>query len=259
MNGIQDLSIAGFWRRVPFPDQVKRLLIIFIVILAALVTVRSYLTPPTFGEFGHYRSAAVDSISALPVAYAGQEICAECHNEQAARKLSSHHQKVSCEVCHGPGALHTEDPAENHPEVPRQRDMCALCHAYNASKPTGHPQIDPALHNPMEPCMSCHDPHDPKPPHVPEECSACHGEIARTKAVSPHAALECIQCHKTPEEHKSTPHMIRPGKPQDRAFCGGCHAKDAKSAANIPRVDLNTHETKYVCWQCHYPHYPEVR
>ena len=43
-------------------------------------------------------------------------------------------------------------------------------------------------------------------------------------------------------------------------ICGKCHAKDArdKMAKNAPKVDLGTHGEKYVCWQCHYPHSPEV-
>ena len=44
-----------------------------------------------------------------------------------------------------------------------------------------------------------------------------------------------------------------------RAFCGQCHAPDAKSDKEIPRVDMATHGERYVCWQCHYPHMPEVK
>ena len=121
------------------------------------------------------------------------------------------------------------------------------------------PQIDKTTHNPLKSCMSCHEPHNPKPPHIPEECGACHGEIARTKAVSHHASLECIQCHATPEEHKVNPMSVRPSKPQEREFCGKCHGEEAESDKKIPRVDMQSHETSHVCWQCHYPHYPEVR
>jgi len=106
--------------------------------------------------------------------------------------------------------------------------------------------------------MSCHDPHAPKPPHTPEECSACHAEIARTKAVSHHQALACIRCHEAREEHKTTPTLFLPTVPKKREFCGECHAEDAVSVREIPRVDMSLHGENYICWQCHYPHFPEA-
>jgi ribosomal protein S27AE len=53
---------------------------------------------------------------------------------------------------------------------------------------------------------------------------------------------------------------VAPSKPQTREFCGKCHGKDAtdKLAKNAPKIDLAEHGEKYVCWQCHYPHSPEV-
>jgi ribosomal protein S27AE len=133
-----------------------------------------------------------------------------------------------------------------------------LCHGYNPSRPTGFPQIDPVTHNPLKPCISCHNPHAPEPPHTPEECGACHGQIARTKAVSHHADLPCTRCHETNQQHKIAPLTSRPTKPVARAFCGQCHAPDAKSDKDIPRVDMASHGERYVCWQCHYPHSPEL-
>jgi ribosomal protein S27AE len=46
---------------------------------------------------------------------------------------------------------------------------------------------------------------------------------------------------------------------QNRDACGKCHAEGAKSAQEIPRVNMATHGEKYLCWQCHYPHQPEAR
>jgi hypothetical protein len=165
---------------------------------------------------------------------------------------------VACETCHGPGAAHVADPQSNAPVVPRERSFCPRCHGYDASRPTGFPQIEPVTHNPMKPCVECHTPHAPEPPTLPSSCAACHGEIARLKAVSHHAALDCTQCHQTPDAHRDTPRLVVAEKPRAREFCGGCHAKDAKSPKQIPRVDLATHGSRYLCWQCHYPHYPEV-
>ena len=240
------------------PQQIKRLVIIFALLVAALIVARYFLVPPTFGKLGHYRAAAIDAVTAQPVRYAGQQVCADCHDDVTEVKDESRHRTVACEVCHGPAAVHADDPDAYQPPAPRQRGYCPLCHGYNPSRPTGFPQIDPVMHNPMKPCITCHDPHQPLTPHVPEECSACHGEIARTKAVSHHALLPCIRCHEADDEHKANPRRVRPTKPNTRAFCGECHAKGADSPKEIPRISLATHGNGDVCWQCHYPHHPEA-
>ncbi len=243
-------------RRVP--QQVTRLVILFALCGAALVAARRALVPPTFGQTGHYRAAAVDQIVATPVKYAGRTACGECHDDVVARHGRGRHQTVACEACHGPGAAHVASGGEVKPLVPRGRAFCPRCHGYDAARPTGFPQIDPVAHNPIKPCVTCHQPHEPVPPNVPGSCAACHGEIARVKAISHHAALECTRCHETGAMHRDTPRASRPTKPQTREFCGGCHAADAKSPPEIPCIDLATHGGAYRCWQCHYPHDPEV-
>jgi hypothetical protein len=241
-----------------FPSQLRSLLILFAILVAAFIIARHVFVPESFGEFGHYRAAAVDANASRPLHYAGSNACMDCHDDIFEQKSESFHKNVSCEVCHGPAVLHTEAPDEHELPAPRKRGYCTLCHGYNPSRPTGFPQIEPATHNPLKPCFECHDPHDPKPPHTPEQCSACHRNIAMTKAVSHHAQLQCTKCHDTPQEHKVKPLAFRPKKPSSRAFCGQCHARDADSPKNIPRIDLSNHHVGYVCWQCHYPHYPEA-
>lgn len=241
------------------PDQVVRLAILFILAIGSLLAARHYFIPDSFGKIGHYRADAITEISSLPVHYAGWQVCAGCHDDIVAKKNASYHRTLSCEVCHGPSAKHADDPGETKPIVPRKRgEACLYCHQYLPSRPTGFPQIIEATHNPMEPCVSCHNPHDPKPPSVPELCSACHGEISRTKAISPHARLECTTCHEAAPAHRENPRAYPPKKPTERAFCGKCHAKDAKSSPEIPRVDISDHGGSYLCWQCHYPHHPET-
>ena len=240
------------------PQQVKRLVVIFALMIASLVLARIFLVPPTFGKLGHYRSAAIDSVLTQPIHYAGQQVCVDCHDDIVEIKEESRHATVACEVCHGPVAEHADDPDTQLPPAPRERSYCPLCHGYNPSRPTGFPQIDPITHNPVKACISCHDPHQPVPPNVPEECGACHGEISRTKAVSHHAQVPCIQCHETREGHKVNPRLVRPSKPRSRALCGECHAKGSDASREIPRVSISTHGNGYVCWQCHYPHHPEA-
>jgi len=250
------VSPLRLWK---LPDQALRLGILFAIGAVALLSVRQRLVPKSFGELGHYRADAVKAAAGQPIRYAGAEACAECHDDVAELKGGSYHRGVSCEICHGPAAAHVQDAGENKPVVPRERKACLYCHGYLPSRPTGFPQVIEKVHNPMEPCMGCHNPHDPKPPRIPSSCSACHGMIARTKAVSPHRTLECETCHAADPRHRQYPTSFIPKKPTDRSFCGGCHAPNAPSPKHIPRVDVGSHGGRYLCWQCHYPHHPEAR
>jgi hypothetical protein len=242
------------WR---FPDQVIRLAILFAVAIAALLFVRHHFVPPTFGEQGHFRAAAIPAIASLPMHYAGSQVCGDCHEDEAALKQGSYHRGVACETCHGAAAAHVDAPDETQPIRPTSRDACLTCHRYVPSRPTGFPQIVETTHNPDKLCVECHNPHDPTPPVTPTACSGCHATVARTKAVSPHARLECTTCHQVPDQHRQSPRLYPAKKPTEREFCGTCHAKDAPSDPRIPRVEMATHGERYVCWQCHYPHYPE--
>jgi len=241
------------------PQQTIRLAIVFLMLGSLLVVARHYLVPKTFGDLGHYRAASIDENASRPLVYAGRDTCGACHPDILELHDAGRHLTVACEVCHGAAAAHVEAPLDVKPPAPRQRGYCPLCHGYDAARPTGFPQIDPVTHNPVQPCITCHNPHEPEPPNVPQECSACHGEIARTKAFSNHATLPCIQCHKVEEKHKVDPRLSAPTKPQTREFCGQCHAPEANSPPEIPRVDMTIHGERHVCWQCHYSHFPEVQ
>jgi hypothetical protein len=249
-------AAKDFWNKIP--EQAKRLVLVSIVLLTLLIATRTILVPSDFGKYGHYRASAVDEIVAQNIQYAGHELCNECHEDLAEIKSDGYHRSVACEVCHGPAAAHTEDPGTIELPAPRARGYCPLCHEYLPARPTGFPQIIAASHNPIKPCITCHDPHDPKPSEPPKECSACHAAIARSKTISHHAYVPCKRCHETPEQHNVNPREFVPNKPTTREFCGGCHAEEAESDKGIPRIDLATHEERYVCWQCHYPHLPEA-
>lgn len=242
--------------RVRVPQQVPRLAAVFTVAVVGLIAARVLLVPATFGDIGHYRSAAIDSIAAREMKYAGHQECSMCHRPIADRRAASNHRTVACEVCHGPAAEHVATPLDVKPDAPRERGFCPLCHSYNPSRPTGFPQIDTVTHNARVPCIGCHDPHAPEPPIPPTSCGACHGQIASQKLVSHHAGLDCTTCHEAPPQHRLTPRQVRPTKPVERSFCGTCHAA---GIPDVPQIDLREHGQPYVCWQCHYPHHPEAR
>ncbi len=245
------------WQRIP--EQIRRLGILVILLGILFLVIRPLLIPPDFGQYGHFRGSAVDDIIDQKIKFAGREACNECHDDISLAKSEGFHKNLSCEICHGPAADHVEAPDEVLPPAPRERGYCPICHEYNPSRPTGFPQIRSASHNPSDPCISCHDPHVPEPPDTPKECSACHAEIDNSKSLSYHADIACTFCHETPELHKLKPREHIAGKPITRELCGKCHAQDANSDKNIRRIDMASHETRYVCWQCHYPHLPEAK
>jgi hypothetical protein len=246
------------------PQQAWRLGVLFAAGAVVLVGARSFLVPKTFGEKGHYRAAALKVIAAREPKYAGREQCYDCHTEVQKKMATAFHRGLGCEVCHGPAAVHASDPDSATSSPPVDRAFCTRCHGYDASRPTGFPQIDPALHDPLTLCTKCHDPHAPALPRSPQECSGCHGQIARTKITSRHVDLPCTTCHQgQTEQHRMSPRAVRPSKPAERSFCLRCHAPDAPqpkevpATHDIPRVDVETHGGRFLCWQCHYPHYPE--
>jgi DnaJ-class molecular chaperone len=238
------------------PDAVLRLLVVVVILIAGILLVRRAI-PASFKDRQLQKTSTIERELAREVRYAGEESCTVCHEDEHDVKKAGYHRDISCETCHGASMAHTENPGEVNPPAPRDREFCPKCHDYNSSRPMGFPQINAVAHNPLQPCINCHAPHDPVPPSVPGECRACHGEIDRTKSVSPHVLLECTTCHTTPEEHKISPWTVKPTKPSARDFCGRCHGTDS-SARDIPKVDIATHGEKYLCWQCHYPHMPEV-
>lgn len=240
------------------PQQVRPLLLAFALVITAFFAGRYLFTPETFGQYGHYRAAAVDEIQAQSVAYAGYQACMDCHDDVFTERSKSHHRSIACETCHGPAAAHIEAPDEHLPEVPTERDFCPLCHGYNISRPTGFPQVIAERHNPGQPCQDCHDPHNPVLPNAPAECSACHRNIYNVKLSSHHAALACTECHIVPTEHFTSPNAIPAEKPRDRSVCGKCHDRELEGSREIPKIDLQSHGGRYLCWECHYPHYPEA-
>lgn len=237
------------------PEQIKRLSVVIAAIIAGVVSLRYLILPSSLVDTRFHRESTVEREVAKNIAFAGATICGNCHVDQAAKKVSGYHKTLSCEGCHGAAQTHIENPSLK-PAVPKGREFCVFCHAYDASRPTGFPQVNPVLHNPVKACITCHNPHDPVPRETPRECSACHAQIANIKTVSPHALIGCPSCHNVPVKHKITPRSVRPTKPDTREFCGKCHGKDS-GRNDAPKIDLATHGERFLCWECHYPHRPE--
>jgi hypothetical protein len=131
--------------------------------LALFLIVRAAVVPKGFGKYGHYRPAALDLVRSRPIAYAGQDTCVLCHDDQAKVRAAGRHAHVSCEACHGPQAAHAkaDDPSSLKPKLPDVANLCRRCHEQDAAKPRGFPQVATAQHSGGMPCNSCHQPHNP--------------------------------------------------------------------------------------------------
>lgn len=135
-----------------------------IVLLAALglfLIIRAAVIPKEFGKYGHFRPAALDAIRARPIAYAGQDACVLCHDDQAKARAAGKHAHVACEACHGPLAKHADDPSANVPKLPDVANLCRRCHEKDAAKPKNFPQVVTAEHSSGMLCSACHQPHNP--------------------------------------------------------------------------------------------------
>ena len=245
------------------PEQVTRLGVVILVVVASVLLLRFVVLPATLFSAKPHQEAKVVREMAKPMHYAGVTACRECHADEYDTKLKAQHRTIGCENCHGPALMHVADKTDKSAFPPKHRDreFCLGCHGYVSSRPNGFPQVDGAKHNQGKRCVSCHDPHDPTPPETPKDCSGCHGRIARIKAVSTHAQLACNECHQVSEQHFTDPRSALPSKPQMRQACASCHDSASKAPkeadASLKRVDFKAHGRTYVCWECHYAHLPE--
>jgi hypothetical protein len=138
-----------------------RLAGVFVAGVLLFLVIRSFLVPKSFGEYGHYRGAALAEIAARPVNFAGHGTCETCHTDVLEKKKDGKHAHVNCEACHGPLAKHADDPTSVTPAKLDTATLCVRCHEANAAKPASFPQVVSADHSNGLPCDTCHQPHSP--------------------------------------------------------------------------------------------------
>jgi len=144
------------------PPQLKRLLPLFAIFIVAFLLLRQLLIPESFGEHGHYRFDAVFDNQNKVLHFAGAEVCADCHEDEAINLHQDKHGMISCETCHGPGLKHIETESSEFIEKNNRREFCGLCHALNYARGSSVVvQIKLDEHNPEKNCVECHNPHKP--------------------------------------------------------------------------------------------------
>ncbi|MGD0731113.1 MAG: multiheme c-type cytochrome [Terracidiphilus sp.] len=134
---------------------------LFVLAFLVFLVVRHYVVPKSFGEYGHYRGAAIGEIAAHPIKFAGHETCEGCHSDVLDVKKNGKHAHVNCEACHGPQAKGADDPASVQPAKLDTAVLCVRCHEASAARPKGFPQVASADHSNGVACETCHTPHSP--------------------------------------------------------------------------------------------------
>jgi cytochrome c7-like protein len=155
---------------------VLRVAALFFFGFVAFLIVRAILIPPDFGVYGFYRAGALDDAKARPIKFAGRAACEECHagtydppdDDAKAVALAKEdpvkdnkHITLNCEACHGPLAVHADDPEKPVSKVGNDK-LCLRCHLELKGRPSIQPQVIPGDHGDNDPCVSCHKPHRPK-------------------------------------------------------------------------------------------------
>lgn len=143
-------------------EHLIRLAVVIVIAVAAFIVLRAAIIPSSFGQYGHYRGAAIAETAARPIAFAGHDVCEGCHTEEAVLKKQSKHVVVACEACHGALARHADDPSALTPAKLDTAVVCARCHEANSAKPKSFPQVVTADHSGGIACDTCHQPHKPK-------------------------------------------------------------------------------------------------
>lgn len=143
-------------------EHLIRLAAVLVLGVVAFVAVRAAVVPKSFGQYGHYRAAAIGEIAAKPLGHAGHEVCEACHTDVVDQKKLGRHVVIPCEACHGPQAKHADDPATIKPSKLDTAVVCSRCHEANSAKPKAFPQVQTADHAQALACDTCHQPHRPK-------------------------------------------------------------------------------------------------
>lgn len=93
-----------------------------------------------------------------------------------------------------------------------------------------------------------------------EYCSGCHLEQYRALNQSPHAIIQCENCHGTAIDHPSDP--LKLSIDRSRELCLRCHTYlpyPTSNRANIRGIDPEKHNPGIECSICHNPHKPTGR
>jgi predicted CXXCH cytochrome family protein len=92
-----------------------------------------------------------------------------------------------------------------------------------------------------------------------DSCAPCHDMQVSHVSGTPHAGIQCENCHGPAEDHPSDPKTL----PTDRSreLCLRCHAKlpyPSSARGGLRGVDPEAHHPEQTCVECHLPHEPTL-
>lgn len=206
-----------------------------------------------------------------PPGYAGEEMCAACHTEQAESYAKTAHGALSdasrpeaeraCEACHGPGQAHADEGggkgvggltafAPSEPAAARAA-VCLRCHG-GATALHDFPASEHAKAKVA--CTDCHEVHRAQAAPLLEQappglCYRCHPDVKAKFALPEHhkvpeGVMACVDCH---QPHGSRNRAMM--KAHDDRACFACHG-DIEGPFVFEHVGLVSEG----CQACHEPH-----
>lgn len=93
-----------------------------------------------------------------------------------------------------------------------------------------------------------------------EYCKDCHPDKYSSIMKTPHAIIQCENCHGPAIDHPSEPQKLMIDR--SRQQCLRCHfplAYPTSWRANIRGIDPDKHHPDLECSMCHNPHNPDLK
>ena len=187
------------------PSHIVRLLLLLGSFLLLALVAKTFLTDPSFYEYGHYRADAVPELAAAEPVYKGSAYCLGCHEQRKADWSEGAHVVVQCEVCHGtnrevclnPGHENSENTTSSIPTDTIR--LCTTCHLALPARPATQPQIELGQHpfpdEETPQCYTCHNPHSPSNEEPPTEDGVQPLTVTEPPAELLSAVSKCAKCH----------------------------------------------------------------
>lgn len=88
-------------------------------------------------------------------------------------------------------------------------------------------------------------------------CKTCHPDKYESISMTPHAIIQCENCHGPAREHPADPPKLTIDK--SRGLCLRCHANlpyPSSGRAKLRGIDPDKHNPDIECVMCHNPHKP---
>jgi len=93
-----------------------------------------------------------------------------------------------------------------------------------------------------------------------EACVECHDDKVQMLNASPHAPIECENCHGPAANHPDEVEFLPIER--SREHCLRCHASldyPNNARSDFPNISDRSHRRRRECVSCHYPHDPREK